>query len=666
MIKQEFYLFIDIHPQHIEAINQWISGKNGKTAILVPSHSELSTGAFNAELFTEKMLITTNSEIEELCYKTVENHKLFQENYYKKYKFNGVPLIKDFYNNFDVSSKNLFILSVAARMLYDKGYDNVVVVLQHYSIWHLFLLDEAKSIALSSEDATPYTVNESNEIISCPKHQDIFLQTSRKCTNFELAGLVWHLYCGQGFEYDELMKGNLAKIRWDIFLRFIDQLKLSTKNLVSKMLQKFKSLKTRDNSQNPNRILCLITSQEPLYYKNILPISRALNSSNAEVSFYTLNKEQAGFYQNNIKANSLTADAMDYTDWSLVMFFGVLSLIKLFQAIQTAENQNPEQSTNTLGMSSNTLFFIDRSIINRYGFQKGIILIRNIKRIKKIFDDVNPTVVYKVPSTHILHHVIKVFTERRKLKLVTSIFASINEASRNWEEVAPCDIYTVLGYEQVNSFINKGLSSSHVYPVGQPELDVYIEDWNEDKCYEYVIEKIGAIDRNKRIILIATSNFDVESEKQWIPRVAQICSQMGLQLLIKLHPSMNVSQFKLNITSAHDYIICPEMDLIPIIKLAAIILTDVSHAGKLSVYFGKRLLIVNLSEQPFPYNRLDEEGVALLAKDLESIEDKIKELLSHQVSEEYSLFRSKFISHNFTSDKEPASKSIVKLLCNSL
>jgi hypothetical protein len=90
-----------------------------------------------------------------------------------------------------------------------------------------------------------------------------------------------------------------------------------------------------------------------------------------------------------------------------------------------------------------------------------------------------------------------------------------------------------------------------------------------------------------------------------------------------------------------------------------LVVTDVSHAGKMAVYLNRPLLVVNMTGRDFPYSRFDEEGVALIARNEAELGQQVHRLLDDHVTFEG---RPAFIARHFTSDDGRATERIVRVV----
>src|SRR5262249_35731331 len=94
-------------------------------------------------------------------------------------------------------------------------------------------------------------------------------------------------------------------------------------------------------------------------------------------------------------------------------------------------------------------------------------------------------------------------------------------------------------------------------------------------------------------------------------------------------------------------------------EIASVVVTDLSHAGKIAVYLNKPLMVVNISGTPFPYHRYDEEGVALGAFSLAEIGQTLDRILAGPTGANR---RGEFVRREFTSDDNHASDRIAELV----
>lgn len=97
---------------------------------------------------------------------------------------------------------------------------------------------------------------------------------------------------------------------------------------------------------------------------------------------------------------------------------------------------------------------------------------------------------------------------------------------------------------------------------------------------------------------------------------------------------------------------------------ADVVLTDASHAGKQAICLGKPLIAVNMTSEPFPYNRYDEDSVAILCQSTELLFTEIGRFLDDPSSarERRSGDRQAYIRRHMTANDGRASERIAKIL----
>ena len=154
-------------------------------------------------------------------------------------------------------------------------------------------------------------------------------------------------------------------------------------------------------------------------------------------------------------------------------------------------------------------------------------------------------------------------------------------------------------------------------------------EWMDENVTKYLID--FNLDAERGFALVATSGLDL-TEEVWIGVAAEVCRQLGFKLVVKVHPSIAEERyFKL---SKLQVLVTKEAELIPLVRGARVVITDVSHAGMYAIYLRKPLLTVNLTGKPYPYNRFDEQGAALLARSLEELRSLLKKLLVDEEARE--------------------------------
>jgi hypothetical protein len=232
--------------------------------------------------------------------------------------------------------------------------------------------------------------------------------------------------------------------------------------------------------------------------------------------------------------------------------------------------------------------------------------------------------VFRIPSNgNFFDHAIVEMCRQREIRLVAASIMSFDERYRNLNRF-PYDVLTVLGEEQVE-IIGRLKMARAVIPVGQPDLDEAWRKWSRPQSERYVEQRLG-FGRARKLVLVATSALAPDSELQWMEALGEFAKRRGdVDILIKLHPATPAGRYDALRGTRTDWPlhVVSDPEIMPFLVVADVVLTDASHAGKQAIFLDKPLIAVNMTGEPFPYNRFDQDGVAVLSR---SVDDLLRDL----------------------------------------
>jgi UDP-N-acetylglucosamine 2-epimerase len=191
------------------------------------------------------------------------------------------------------------------------------------------------------------------------------------------------------------------------------------------------------------------------------------------------------------------------------------------------------------------------------------------------------------------------------------------------------DLIAVDGTDSMADLLREGYAQSRLVLIGNPVLDEYVKrPVVEDQKY---VSEFVATDFSKHIVLVATSRFDPDGERVWIRRLVEMANRRGdCEIVVKIHPlyqELDYALLKADCAGLRFFVVGRECEVLSLIKVADVVLTDYSHIGKGTVVLDKPLVTVNLTGRELPANRYADDGVAVGVTKLEELEAVVAKIL---------------------------------------
>jgi hypothetical protein len=282
------------------------------------------------------------------------------------------------------------------------------------------------------------------------------------------------------------------------------------------------------------------------------------------------------------------------------------------------------------------------------------------EQIERLLIQHQPTIIYKDVARSHFDGRIAQLAKKYHIPVATSIVASISNKYRNFG-IYPCDFITLLGETQKIILKKRGYTDTQLICVGQPELDE-AHLWNLSISSHYLSNLIPHFQPTIFTMLIATSYVDLPNEKTWITAICEYAKQQTrpMHIFLKPHPSA------FNIYETWHHLPCLTLlakstPLYPCLTVADLVITDLSHAGKLAIFFNKPLITVNFSGKKFPFNQFDEENVAWLARSKQEIYQLLDEIQQGKLSIKQEAYHT-YVRQHFTDNDGSACARIVDFL----
>lgn len=209
----------------------------------------------------------------------------------------------------------------------------------------------------------------------------------------------------------------------------------------------------------------------------------------------------------------------------------------------------------------------------------------------------------------------------------TLTVAGLPPHARGVSWVDPNVNYLVPGSQARDSLVAMGHSEEKIIQTGNPIYDPIL---NSRTTISHEIVKKLKLHNGKKVILVATSGV-IHNEYDWINHLALVCEKRGdWHLIVKPHGSVAKETVHSNLPACGNSMsIVEDFDGVALLSCADVLITDWSTIGFEAALLDKPILIVNLTDVPFPY-RYEEDEIALLVNRKEDIEDRINLLLTDE------------------------------------
>jgi UDP-N-acetylglucosamine 2-epimerase len=261
-------------------------------------------------------------------------------------------------------------------------------------------------------------------------------------------------------------------------------------------------------------------------------------------------------------------------------------------------------------------------------FRRFLGILENLKTFDESLAILKPKSVFVMPDTSRLSAIMCAVAKERGIPTCTTLAASPGAGFRNVGEYSS-DLIAVDGTDSVADLLREGYAQSRLVLIGNPVLDEYVKrPVVEDQKY---VSEFVATDFSKHIVLVATSRFDPDGERVWIRRLVEMANRRGdCEIVVKIHPlyqELDYALLKADCAGLRFFVVGRECEVLSLIKVADVVLTDYSHIGKGTVVLDKPLVTVNLTGRELPANRYADDGVAVGVTKLEELEAVVAKIL---------------------------------------
>lgn len=612
-------------------VDEWVKNNcNGTYVILQNGYDN----QFKSTSYTIRDIIPTNSPLEEYSYKLTD--KLFEKitHPHKKYLFEGVNILKDllyspsliipYYINYGLAIQNLL-----------KKYDHVILVERSYASYHISVLRSLSSPALHLTHLLRW--NPVDQCL-CPMNLQDFILKKTKCL---------FLF------YKKLLK--------DAVKSLCIKLKRSDPEAIIVPTPKLEDTKRTAYEENiPKGFpFIFLSTSAALYRNNFKPIyeeMKTLSGFNLPVITSEASLD-TGAHEDGYPIISLEKEAHPYTIKSFfnLIFSSFHFYNRLIFFVIALKKKNRHHLSHRIFI--NIIIYACVCTAHLYINNSFIYISRLSDYIRKK----QPNCLYKDTICSTLSIILEGLSQKYNIPVVTSMHASFSEKYRDFVK-SYTNYITIIGEEQITPLLKRGFKRHQIICAGQAELQNIKKIWSKDESISFLQKEYNITPAQKNI-LIATSSFDRKNEKRWIETLANATGTFEENTQIFLKPHSASGNFYDSLKNCPHLTILPfECPLYPLFQIANLVITDVSHAGKLAIYFEKNLLIVNCSGKKFPYNTYEDFHVCDTAYHENEMLTYVKQYLKQDG------LRKKhypsFIQHHFTSNDDQPATRIAQFILN--
>ncbi len=334
-------------------------------------------------------------------------------------------------------------------------------------------------------------------------------------------------------------------------------------------------------------------------------------------------------------------DYSEYIDKTLVSDEVVNNILKL---------------TKTIAMKKDAVNIISfcRYLLNDAFYLELTEKCKLVKLFSSLLVELRPVSIFVMPDVTDDAEILCSIAKQNEIMSVTTIAASVAPHARAISHHA-AEVIACYGGECVDAFEKMGYKG-RVVPTGNPFYDrVKKDNFESIKSNLYTKYKI---DFEKPVILIATSGYD-KNESEWMLETIRIANKMNYEIIIKIHPDLKLDNYQ-DLVNNNDlkFHFLQDADISELLATSSVVITDYSNVGVGAILFDKPLIVVNLLKQPFPNNRFDEYGVALLATSVNELSICLHKILSDkEIQSQLKKHRTKYeYFFNYKNDGNAASR----------
>jgi hypothetical protein len=594
----------------LDAVLDWADELGGRVCFVFPTDGQLSTLALprHTSRSVRIDIIPTNSADEEAAYRDAAEFFRQAVGQFSPVDFHGIDLRTALRHLVNIAPEYLLCTARAVDKVWQDGFDHVVVWFEHFQAYYLSIIEEAAARG------------------SCEPEEAV------RCIAGGKASLLPERFGTVSPEEYVPSYVATSQSRGEDFAEFL----------------------TAHRPLEPGGIVVLAATERDVYLPHTIEAVRALRDERIPHRIYAMSP--------SIRDKLLAlADADGIPDESILVVPRMRTSARstdpaaITRALTQIIGQIHAQSLKSVAEGPLGTRTLDHSW--RYGctpasIQSAYGFCLELERIGSLLERDRPSCVYHYPHVTMYDPALAQLVRAHGGVTASSVFLSIKADYRSLR-YPECDVMTVLGSLQTDMLASRGFPRDRIFELGAPLLDTEFSRWTKPAALAYLTTLLGRDLSAGPVILVATGGVHRNDELTWLRWLAQsLPKNSGVRVLIKLHQTNNpVPYMQLIDTLSHpNFVISQKGEIYPYLAASDIVISDLSHVGKLAVYAGRKLWVANISGTPYAFDRYDEQGVAHLAATPQDFADIVAEAAGEKSFERRQEDIEAFIHREFTAN----------------
>ena len=641
-----FELIVDCKPDHVNIIQDYIKKEvSGNFVIITDSDSlkdQFNKNGFHAE--TTLDIIPTNSNEEKRIYQAVWDHVKSLREIFSDIKYNEAEVFLGFRH---IIHDELIMLEKFHSILLAKKKSHVIFCIS-YSSYHYLVCTGIASLLGYVVD-WPLTVKDNNLVTT---------------DSLPIAG-QWHVY--EALYHDKIstykeifgkpVKTRPYKIRRNLLqgLRrhgFINAIKIKKNEIKYDPEEHLKHLSDKPESKLFKKLAkykfdkrpCILfthTNDMDLYLKPVYPVIEEFQKE--QYPYFVLAHDSRA--QEALSRRKI--DFLDYQPYLYDFGYDFETVKKMLNAIREIAVKNDSVISIYFQYLLNDVFCLE--VINN---------LRLIRFFSALITKLNPISIFVMPDNIGDQLVMCQVAKKFGIKTLSTLANLIAPTARSVGFMG-ASIIATYGEDCNISLTGMGYGKDRLVMTGNPRYDS-IKNL-DPLAIRKILSKENEINFDRPIILIATSGHD-KNEVDWMLDAITHAKKKNYEIIIKFHPLFEAERSKDLLDRAKGmrfhFLKYTDIEINEVICISTVVITDNSSTGMLAVLADKPVIVTNFMGEPYPDNRYDEYGVALLAtsnKELESCIDKT--IVEEEVQKQLLESRKKYQHwYNYKNDGMAASR----------
>ncbi|CUR50909.1 Putative glycosyl/glycerophosphate transferase [Nitrosotalea devaniterrae] len=623
-----FEIILDCKSKNADVITDYVRSEITDNFTIITDDKSLKDHFCNNGIHAETILenIPTNSNEEQRIYQTVwENMKLLETSF-AEIKDNGVEVFLGFRHQIH---DELIMLEKLYSILISKKKNHIVFCLSSINAYYYACIGIASSLGyivswpLKIKHNTIVTMESlpnTRQLYICeilyhnrlPSIKKIitylwerakqFLESKKHLPSQHIKAKVkMHSLSSHDTSSETKIISSALKLQNAIRMEInaTRYVKMNDDKSRLKLIEKLNSFEFK----NRPCLFYLSTNDMDLYLKPVYPIIEQFKK--IQYPYIILTHDQ------NTK-DALSQKNIDFFDYQPYLYdFGYdLEIVKkMIQATKKIASQNDSMISIYFQFFLNDEFFFE--LINK---------LRLIRLLSLLVSRLNSISIFVMPDNIGEQLMMCEVAKQYKIKTVSTLANLISPTARSVGHMG-AEIIATYGEDCNVSLTKMGYDEDKLVMTGNPRYD-NIKNLDPITIRESLSKKIE-IDFDRPIILIATSGYD-EKEVDWMLDAISYANKKDYEIIIKFHPLFESERSQILLERSKGmkfhFLKYSDIEINEVISVSKVVITDNSSTGMLAILADRPVIVVNFRGEPYPDNRYDEYGIALLAISTQELE----------------------------------------------